>query len=149
VIGAGKQRNALRKLADTLKIADAVRFLGPVPDNQLPALYNAAEVYLGVSRHTETTHVEGFGLALSEAAACGLPVIAGMSGGLAEAVQDGETGLVVNPDDPNAVAQALSRVLDDQLFARRLGQAGRKSVETYYNWDRVIRDLREIEAQVA
>jgi len=81
--------------------------------------------------------------------ACGLPVIAGQSGGLAEAVHDGETGLVVNPDDPAAVAAALKRLLGDQLFARRLGQAGRKAIETYYNWDRVIRDLRDIESQVS
>jgi glycosyltransferase involved in cell wall biosynthesis len=55
----------------------------------------------------------------------------------------------VDPDAPAAVGQALERVLGDQLLARRLGVAGRKSVETFYNWDRVIRDLREIEAQVA
>jgi phosphatidylinositol alpha-1,6-mannosyltransferase len=149
VVGSGKQRAAYKKLAESLKIADAVRFVGPVPDADLPALYNAAEVYLGVSRKDRGTRVEGFGVALAEAAACGLPVIAGASGGLVEAVQDGETGLVVDPENPDAVVAALGRVLGDQLLARRLGQAGRKAVETYYNWDRVIRDLREIEAQVA
>jgi phosphatidylinositol alpha-1,6-mannosyltransferase len=149
VVGAGKKREAYHRLARSLHIADAVRFVGPVPDADLPALYNAAEVYLGVSRTDKRVHVEGFGIALAEAAACGLPVIAGQSGGLAEAVQDGETGLVVDPDDAESVVTALGRVLADQLFARRLGQAGRKAVETYYNWDRVIRDLREIEAQVA
>ncbi len=149
VVGAGKKHEAYRKLAESLRIADAVRFLGPVPDTDLPALYNAAEVYLGVSRTDKRVQVEGFGIALAEAAACGLPVIAGRSGGLAEAVHDGETGIVVDPDDADAVVNALGRVLADQLFARRLGQAGRKAVETYYNWDRVIRDLREIEAQVA
>jgi phosphatidylinositol alpha-1,6-mannosyltransferase len=149
VVGAGKKRDAYHRLAESLHIANAVRFVGPVPDADLPALYNAAEVYLGVSRTDKRVHVEGFGIALAEAAACGLPVIAGQSGGLAEAVQDGETGLVVDPDDAESVVTALGRVLADQLFARRLGQAGRKAVETYYNWDRVIRDLREIEAQVA
>jgi phosphatidylinositol alpha-1,6-mannosyltransferase len=149
VVGVGKQRSAYRRLAESLKIANAVRFVGPVPDADLPALYNAAEAYLGVSRKDQRVGVEGFGIALAEAAACGLPVIAGHSGGLSEAVQDGETGLVVNPEDLDAVVAALDRVLSDQLFARRLGQAGRKAVETYYNWDRVIRDLREIEAQVA
>lgn len=149
VVGAGKKRDTYRKLAESLHIANAVRFVGPVPDADLPALYNAAEVYLGVSRTDRRVQVEGFGVALAEAAACGLPVIAGRSGGLAEAVHDGETGLVVDPDDAEGVVTALGRVLADQLFARRLGQAGRKAVETYYNWDRVIRDLREIEAQVA
>jgi phosphatidylinositol alpha-1,6-mannosyltransferase len=149
IVGAGKKGNTYRKLAESLKIGNAVRFVGAVPDADLPALYNAAEVYLGVSRSDKRTQIEGFGVALAEAAACGLPVIAGKSGGLAEAVHDGETGLVVDPDDTDGVVTALGRVLADQLFARRLGQAGRKAVETYYNWDRVIRELREIEAQVA
>ena len=149
VVGVGKKHNAYRKLAAKLKIGDAVRFVGAVPDADLPALYNAAEVYLGVSRTDKGTRVEGFGISLAEAAACGLPVITGSAGGLAESVHDGETGLVVDPDEPDTVVAALGRVLEDQLFARRLGQAGRKAVETYFNWDRVIRDLREIEAQVA
>ncbi|MGH7570124.1 MAG: glycosyltransferase family 4 protein [Gemmatimonadales bacterium] len=149
VVGAGKKRDAFKQLADTLGVGDAVRFTGTVPDQDLPALYNAAAVYLGVSRRADAARVEGFGVALAEASACGLPVIAGRSGGLAEAVQDGETGLVVDPDDPEAVAAALRRMLTDQLLARRFGQAGRKAVETNYNWDRVIKDLREIESQVS
>jgi phosphatidylinositol alpha-1,6-mannosyltransferase len=120
-----------------------------VPEAELPAVFNIANAYVGVSRRDDGSRVEGFGVALAEASACGLPVIAGQSGGLAEAVHDGETGLVVNPDDPEAVATALKRLLGDQLLARRLGQAGRKAIETYYNWDRVIRDLRDIESQVS
>jgi phosphatidyl-myo-inositol dimannoside synthase len=149
VVGAGKKRSTYVKLAEELAIADAVRFVGNVPDQDLPALLNAATAYVGVSRRADGTRVEGFGIALAEASACGLPVIAGRSGGLAEAVHDGETGLVVDPDDPAAVVAALKRLLEDQLLARRLGQAGRKAIETYYNWDRVIRDLRDIESQVS
>jgi phosphatidylinositol alpha-1,6-mannosyltransferase len=149
VIGTGKQKDAYKKLAADLKIADAVRFVGTVPDADLPPLYNTASVYLGVSRRADGTRVEGFGISLAEASACGLPVVAGKSGGLAEAVRDGETGFVVEPDAPEGVADALGRLLSDQLLSRRLGQGGRKAVETYFNWDRVIRDLREIESQVA
>jgi len=148
VVGAGKKKDAFRKLAEDLGIAEAVRFLGTVPEKELPGLYNVAHAYLGVSRRAES-RVEGFGIALAEASACAVPVIAGRSGGVAEAVQDGETGFVVDPEDPAAVAQALTRLLSDQLLARRLGQAGRKAVETLYNWDRVVRDLREIESQVS
>lgn len=147
IVGAGKRGKSYKKLAEDLGIADAVRFVGNVPDADLPALYNSAVAYLGVSRRAEGNRVEGFGIALAEASACGLPVIAGQSGGVAEAVRDGETGLVVDPEHVDAVVGALARLLNDQLLARRLGQGGRKSVETYYNWDRVISDLREIEAQ--
>src|SRR6059036_4867 len=95
VIGQGKKGKEYRKLANELGIGDVVRFTGNVPDRDLPALYNAAQVYLGISRRADMSRVEGFGVALAEASACGLPVIAGMSGGLAEAVKDGETGLIV------------------------------------------------------
>ncbi len=149
VIGTGKEKDAYKKLAADLKIADAIRFVGTVPEADLPALYNTASVYLGISRRADGTRVEGFGISLAEASACGLPVVAGKSGGLAEAVRDGETGFVVEPDAPEAVADVLGRLLSDQLLSRRLGQGGRKAVETYFNWDRVIRDLREIESQVA
>ena len=149
IVGNGKKRKAYQKLAQELQIADHVRFVGNVPEAELPAVFNIASAYIGVSRRADGSRVEGFGVALAEASASGLPVIAGQSGGLAEAVHDGETGLVVNPDDAEAVAAALKRLLGDQLLARRLGQAGRKSIETYYNWDRVIRDLRDIESQVS
>ena len=149
VVGAGKKKKTYQKLAEELDIASAVRFVGNVPDPDLPLLLNAASAYVGVSRRADGTRVEGFGVALAEASACGLPVIAGQSGGLAEAVRDGETGLVVDPDDAAAVAAALKRLLGDQLLARRLGQGGRKAIETFYNWDRVIRDLRDIESQVS
>ncbi|MEX2155414.1 MAG: glycosyltransferase family 4 protein [Gemmatimonadales bacterium] len=149
IVGTGKRRKTFQKLAEELGIADHVRFVGNVPDAELPALFNASVAYIGVSRRDDGARVEGFGIALAEASASGLPVIAGQSGGLAEAVHDGETGFVVNPDDPAAVAAALQRLLADQLLARRLGQGGRKAIETYYNWDRVIRDLRDIESQVS
>jgi phosphatidylinositol alpha-1,6-mannosyltransferase len=149
IVGTGKKRKTFQKLAEELEIADHVRFVGNVPDAELPALFNTASAYIGASRRGDGARVEGFGVALAEASACGLPVIAGQSGGLAEAVHDGETGFVVNPDDPAAVAAALQRLLGDQLLARRLGQGGRKAIETYYNWDRVIRDLRDIESQVS
>jgi len=148
VVGAGKRGAAYKKLAEELKVADQVRFVGNVPDTELPALYNAASAYVGLTRKTVGGRVEGFGIALAEASACGLPVIAGRSGGVAEAVKEGETGLIVDPEDTEEIATAITRLLDDQLLARRLGQAGRKAVESHYNWDRVIRDLREIEAQV-
>jgi len=149
IVGSGKKRKEYQRLAADLHIADHVRFVGNVPEAELPAVYNSANVYVGVSRRADGSRVEGFGVALAEASACGLPVIAGQSGGLAEAVRDGETGLVVNPDDSESVATALKRLLGDQLLARRLGQSGRKAIETYYNWDRVIRDLREIESQLS
>lgn len=147
VVGAGRKREMFKRMAGELAIADAVRFVGPVSEADLPAVYNVGSVYLGASRRADGKRVEGFGMALVEASSSGLPVIAGRTGGLAETVSDGETGVVVAPDDLDAVTGALRRILTDDLLARRLGQAGRRAVETTYNWDRVIRDLRAIESQ--
>ena len=91
--------------------------------------------------------VEGFGIAILEASACGLPVIGGRSGGIPEAVRDGETGLVIDPEAPAAVAAAVSQLLADGETRRRMGAAGRAAVERYYNWDRVVADLIAIDQE--
>src|SRR5260370_28141063 len=108
IVGSGKKRKAYQKVAARVRGADAVRFIGNVPEAELPAVFNIASTYIGVSRRADGSRVEGFGVALAEASASGLPVIAGQSGGLAEAVNDGETGFVVNPDDPDPGAAALN-----------------------------------------
>jgi phosphatidyl-myo-inositol dimannoside synthase len=143
VVGTGEEHEALTAEARELGVADRVRFLTDVPDRDLPALYNTAEVYLGVSRLMEQ-RVEGFGISLAEASACGVPVVAGRSGGMPAAVREGETGLLVDAEQPGAVAEALASLLDDRALRARLGAAGRRAVESHYNWDRVTADLVRI-----
>jgi phosphatidylinositol alpha-1,6-mannosyltransferase len=143
VVGTGEEQEALEAEARELGVADRVRFLTDVPDRDLPALYNCAEIYLGVSRLMEQ-RVEGFGISLAEASACGLPVIAGRSGGIPAAVRDGETGLLVDAEQVDGVVEAVSRLLDDAPLRGRLGAAGRRAVETHYNWNRVTADLARI-----
>jgi phosphatidyl-myo-inositol dimannoside synthase len=143
VVGSGEEEEALAAEARDLGVADRVRFLTDVPDRDLPALYNCAELYLGVSRMIEQ-RVEGFGISLAEASACGVPVIAGRSGGIPAAVRDGDTGLLVTAEQPDAVAEAVGRLLDDAPLRARLGAAGRREAERHYNWDRVTADLRRI-----
>ena len=143
VVGAGEAQAALEDEARELGVTDRVRFLTDVPDRDLPALYNAAEIYLGVSRLLEQ-RVEGFGISLSEASACGLPVVAGRSGGIPEGVRDGETGFLVDAESPLAVADALRRLLADPGLRARFGTAGRRLIERHYNWDRVTADLVRI-----
>jgi phosphatidyl-myo-inositol dimannoside synthase len=145
VAGVGPRRPQLEALAREAGVADAVRFLGAVPDADLPALYNAADLYVGASRRHDLL-VEGFGISLVEASASGLAVVGGRSGGVPDAVRDGETGLLVDPDGPEPVADGIVALLRDGERRRAMGAAGRRAVETYYNWDRVAEEFRQIDA---
>ena len=144
VVGTGDKLPQFERVRRELGLEDAVRFVGAVTDDELPALYNAADLYVGASRRVEGL-VEGFGISLVEASACGLAVVGGRSGGVPDAVRDGETGILVNPDDPAAVAAGINELLGNPQRRKQLGAAGRKAVETYYNWDRVANDLMEID----
>ena len=147
VAGQGEDRQRLEALARTLGVADRVRWLGAVTDDLLPSLYRNASAYLGLSRR-EGAEVEGFGISMVEASGCGVPVVGGRSGGVPDAVRDGETGILVDPTSVEAAAAAVASLLDDGALARRLGSGGRRAVEQYYNWDRVARDFRRLGDEV-
>lgn len=139
IVGDGNNESALRRLAQDLGIADRVAFVGSLTDHEVAEAYATSDVYLGLSRQ-EGVDIEGFGISFIEASASGLPVIAGDSGGVRSAVRDGETGILVAPNDVDAVAAALRRVLADTERRRAMGRAGRRAVETHFNWDRVARE---------
>ncbi|MBS0658455.1 MAG: glycosyltransferase family 4 protein [Verrucomicrobia bacterium] len=101
-----------------------VEELGEVPDARLPEVYRAADAYVLASRELPDS-LEGFGLTYLEAGAFGLPVIAARTGGVAEAVLEDETGLLVPEGDLAALAGAIERLLDDPALRDRLGAAGR------------------------
>jgi phosphatidylinositol alpha-1,6-mannosyltransferase len=143
IIGAGEELPGLQELSRALGVEERVRFLTDVPDRDLPALYNCAEVYLGLSKVLEQ-RVEGFGIALVEASASGLPVLAARTGGIGDAVRHGETGVLVEANRPDQAVIALRGVLDDPVLSARLGTGGRRAVEKYYNWERVVAELARI-----
>lgn len=140
VAGDGPERSALEKLAGRQGVADSVLFIGPVPYEDLPVCFSAADVFLLTPRHMPPD-VEGFGLVYLEAGACELPVIGSRTGGISDAVQDGVTGLLVPPDDPAAVAAAVHLLLSEPSVARDFGRAGRAHVLDYANWNRVVETL--------
>jgi glycosyltransferase involved in cell wall biosynthesis len=118
----------------------AVRFLGAVPDDQLPALYrHAAVLALPSVEHTcygrHIAIVELLGLVALEAMASGTPVVCSRVGGLPEVVEDGVTGLLVEPGDVDALREALERILRDRALAARLGRAARERALERFTWD--------------
>lgn len=125
IAGDGRDRPRLEQLA--ARRHAPVRFLGRVADADLPALYGCADVFAAPNRSRwGGLEQEGFGIVFLEAAACGVPQVAGNSGGAPEAVEDGETGLVVShPEDSEAVASALGVLLDDAGLRARLGERAR------------------------
>lgn len=143
VVGSGSRLQELEAMALSLGVSHRVRFLNGVPDQDLPALYNTAEIYLGLSRPAELL-IEGFGIALTEASACGIPVVGGRAGGIPDAVREGETGVLVDSSDVGSVVQSVRTLLADEALRRRLGEGGRRAVEDYFNWDRVAADVRRI-----
>ncbi len=143
VIGRGSDGPRLRDLAVARGVADRIVWLEGVSDDELPAAYCAAAVYAGLSR-AQGLDIEGFGIALMDAAGAGLPVVAGASGGTAEAVRHEETGFRVPPEDPAAAADALTRLLGDPDLANRFGTAGRAWAVSERNWDRTVAMLREL-----
>jgi phosphatidylinositol alpha-1,6-mannosyltransferase len=135
VSGRGRDEPRLRRLAE--KGAADIRFLGRVPDGALPALYGCADIFAMCCRDRwGGLEQEGFGIVFLEAAAAGVPQVAGASGGAADAVVDGHTGFVVaHPGDPEAVAIALARLIDEPELRSRLGAAARERVVEDFTYD--------------
>jgi phosphatidylinositol alpha-1,6-mannosyltransferase len=146
IVGEGDDLDYLDQLARECGVRENVIFAGRVSDDELPLLYNACDAFIMCSREDRTRRgilAEGFGIALVEASACGKPVIAGRSGGVPDAVQDGLTGLLVNPVDSEAVAAAIVKVLREPCLANTMGENGRKWVETEINWTRAADEFEQ------
>ena len=141
IAGAGRDRSRLERLVR--HCGAPVRFLGWVPDADKPKLLACADVFAMLCRSRWAgLEQEGFGIVFLEAAACGVPQVAGDSGGAAEAVVDGETGeVVIRPDDPVAAAAALARLLDDPDRRRAQGAAARQRAEVAFSYDRLAAAL--------
>jgi phosphatidylinositol alpha-1,6-mannosyltransferase len=139
VVGGGRDEARLRRMAG----GAPVRFLGRVPDVDLPGLYGAADLFAMLCRDRwGGLEQEGFGIVFLEAAAAGVPSVAGRSGGSHEAVVDGSTGLVVDdPTDVAAVGRALGALIDDPDRRTAMGAAARRRAVAEFRYDDLARRL--------
>ena len=149
VAGSGRQAGAL---ADQVRRGAApVRLLGRISEEDKAALLGASDVFVMACRNRWLgLEQEGFGIVFVEAAAAGVPQVAGDSGGAAEAVVDGVTGLVVSePDDAGRVAEAVRRLLCDDELRRRMGAAARARAEASFDYDRLAPRLARALAEAS
>jgi phosphatidylinositol alpha-1,6-mannosyltransferase len=143
LVGGGPDLPRLRRLAAEHGVADEVVTTGSVPWEELPAHYDAGDVFAMPCRTRRGgLEVEGLGIVFLEASATGLPVVAGRSGGSPDAVREGETGHVVDGRSLREVTDAVAGLLLDPARARALGAAGRAWVERDWRWDVVAQRLR-------
>lgn len=140
LVGEGSDEGRLRNLAADLNVMDRVGFAGPMRDDELPEAYATSTIYLDASRVASGTTVEGHGISLIEAEAAALPVVTSGAGSAASIVRDGESGIVIDPMNAEAAADAIALLLRDAEMRREMGMAGREAVETYLNWNRVAHD---------
>lgn len=143
VVGTGPDQSRLTRIAERHHVRDRVRFVGQLGHDRLPLYYSAADLFVMPAR-TSPPDVEGFGLVFLEANACGTPVIGARTGGIPDAIRDGDTGLLVPPADPDALAEAAVRVLTTPTLADALGRQGRHRVVNEANWDAIVERLSTI-----
>jgi phosphatidylinositol alpha-1,6-mannosyltransferase len=136
LVGEGPYRNHLEKLASKFALNENVTFVGRVQYENLPSYLSAADLFAMPSRSRFFgLEVEGLGIVYLEASACGIPVVAGNSGGAPDAVLEGVTGLCVDGTNVALIAEAVITICGDASRASQMGAAGRNWIVDHWRWD--------------
>ena len=141
IAGSGPSEHALRRLVDELGVGDSVQLYGPAARATVPQLFAGATAVAIPSRVDE-----GLPLVSIETMACGKPVVATISGGIREAVTDGIEGLLVEREDPEALADGLRRLLEDASLRERLSAAGAERARSF-DWSLLADEYLEYFAE--
>ena len=145
IAGAGPYRGRLEELAEELGVSDRVTFLGLVDENDLPDCYRLGDIFVMPNRTIpgKADSIEGFGMTFIEAGACGRPVIGGRSGGAFDAVEDGVTGYLIDPEKPDDLAEKITYLLDNPDVCREMGRRGRERAIKSFSWKQRAVQLAE------
>jgi len=135
IVGSGSLLNELKILAKELKIENDTVFTGFIPPAEVPAYHNMIDISVFPSLQ------ESFGVSVLEASACEKPVIVSNVGGLPEVVEDGVTGIIVPPADPDKLADAIEKLVRDEELRKTMGKKGREGVERLYNWQNNVKQM--------
>jgi len=145
IIGPGPGREFLMSLVEKLNLQNKVIFIGRVSDS-LPRYYNACNLYIMLTKEwLDKGEFEGFGLVFLEANSCGKPVIGAKTGGIPDAIIDGKTGYLVDPNNNQEIIDKISLILENPEFAKTLGEEGRnRIVKEGLTWEGVAKRVRTI-----
>lgn len=143
ICGDGEERDALEGLVKDLNLEDSVQFIGGVDDETLKKCYQQCDIFVLANR-TIGDDIEGFGMVLIEAQACGRPVIAGDSGGTKETLTEGQTGFIVNCDTEDQLCQKIIYLFNNEDELSSMGQKGRELVTSRFDWNLLSRQADSI-----
>lgn len=148
ILSEGEERPRLEQLIRELGVGDRVTLAGAVPFTDLPAYYAACDIFMMPNR-VDGADIEGFGIVFVEAQATERPVIGGRSGGVPEAVAEGEVGLLVEGGDADELAASIDMLAGHDELRRRMGQNGRARVLDNFTWVRAAEKVARVHNQVA
>lgn len=141
IIGDGSKKDEIIKSIQKNYLQNVVRFIGKLPYTELPKYYQLADLMVLLTHPDESSTEEAWGTAFVEAAASGLPVVAGRAGGVEEAVENMTTGLVVDVYQDMSIISAITELLRDKDSAKKMGQAGKERVIREFNWTEQLKKL--------
>jgi len=149
IVGTGEEKQNLERLTRDLGIASLVTFVGYVPEAQLPDYYNVSDLFVMPNREESNGDIEGFGMVFLEAGASAKAVLGGRSGGASEAVLDGVTGLLADPQSVEEITSCLKTLLGNSDLRAKLGEAGRRRAVNEFDWDCRAEQLWQLNREIS
>ena len=142
--GRGPLKGTLQQQAEELGIADRVIFLDYISDDDLPAYYTIADLFVSPSVVDSQGDTEGLGVVLLEALACETPCVASAVGGILDIIKDGRTGFFVEPGNSTAIAGRAWQLINDEDLRHKMGKQGRLSVEKRFSWQVKVQEILRV-----
>lgn len=142
--GSGPEKDILEDISERCGLNEKVIFVGYIKNSDLPKYYASSDIFVLTSIETEAGDTEGLGVVLLEAMASGTPVIGSEMGGITDIIEDGETGLLAKPGNPEDIADKIIRLLRDERERERLSENGLKVVKEKFSWDLVTKQFISI-----
>lgn len=144
IVGGGPERASLENLARELSLAGVVSFEGVIDEKRIDAMFTRCDALVLPAIVTESGDTEGLGVVLIEAMGYGKPVIASSAGGIVDIVKDEDTGLLVPPGDPDALASAIRRAMDEPAVMDAMAKRGTAFAERAFGWGAIVGELKEV-----